>query len=91
MLETFIDRRALLWVDRQHLVDEIQSWISDRVPVRRRIVEAGELYLLGEGVGIIRGVQLVGERRKTTKADVEYHSERPNIDSPSVPAMLGVF
>jgi hypothetical protein len=46
MLETVVDTYPLLDVDCEHTVDEVKRRVADRVPVRRRIVEATSLDLL---------------------------------------------
>ena len=46
MLEAFVDRDPLLDVDGQHAVDEVEGWVTDRIPVRGWVVEAACFDLL---------------------------------------------
>ena len=46
MLEAFVDRDPLVDVDRQHAVDEVESWITDGVPVWGRVIKAARFDLL---------------------------------------------
>jgi hypothetical protein len=74
MLKTIVDSISLLNVDSQHAVDEIESWIADRVPIWRGVVESSCLDLLGEGVRILLGVKFVREGWKAAKTNVEHNS-----------------
>jgi hypothetical protein len=64
MLEAVVDCISLLNIDGKHPVNEVESWIADRVPVRRGIIESSCFDLLRERVRIFLGVQFVRERRE---------------------------
>ena len=59
MLEAFVDGDALLDVDGQHAVDEVEGRVADGVPVGGGVVEAAGFDLLRERVGVVGGVELV--------------------------------
>lgn len=46
VLEALVDGDALVNVDGEHAVDEVEGRVADRVPVRGRVVEAAEFDLL---------------------------------------------
>ena len=91
MFEAFVDGDALIYVDGEHAVDEVEGWVADAVPVRRRVVEAAHLYLLREVVGVFGRVEFVGEGREAAKADVEDDSKGPDVDGTGVFAVFAVF
>ena len=91
VLEAFVDGDAFGDVDREHAVDEVESRVADRVPVRRRVVEAAGFDLFGEVVGVVAGAQFVGERGEATQADVEDDAEGPNVHGVGVFAVARVF
>lgn len=79
MFETLLDCDPLVNIHGQHLVNEIQRRVSHGVPVWRWIVESAHFDLLGQGVWIFRGVELIGEGGESAETDVEDYSERPDI------------
>lgn len=56
------------------------SRVSHRVPIGRGVVKLGLFDLLGQGIGELLGVQLVGEGWESTQADVQHDAKGPDIN-----------
>lgn len=71
MTDTLLDGIPPVHVHQQHAINEIQSQIRHRVPVWGRIIKSAHCELLGEIIRIFSGIQLIGEGRKPTQANVQ--------------------
>jgi hypothetical protein len=91
MLETFVYCDSLFNIYRKHLVDQIQSWVPNAVPVRTWVIKSSRSDLLAKRVRVLGGVKLVAERWETAQADVQNDAQRPYIDSSCVPATVALF
>lgn len=91
VVEAVVDGDAFVNVDGEHAIDQIQCWVTNRVPVRGRVVEATHFDLLGEVVGVFGGVEFVGEGGETAEADVEDNTQGPDVHGAGVFAVTGVF
>lgn len=70
--QALVDVKALLRVDDEHAVDQVEGRVADRVPIRGRVVEPAGLDLLRQGVGELLAVELVGEGWEAAEADVKH-------------------
>jgi len=66
----------------------LTSRVADGVPVRRGVVEETLADLVRELIGKVWTLQLVGEGREAAEANVEHHTQRPDVDGLGVPARL---
>lgn len=87
VLEAVVDGDALVDVDREHAVDEVERRVADRVPVRRRVVEPPELDLLRQVVRVLRRLEFIREGREAAEADVKDDAERPDVHGARVLAV----
>lgn len=71
MVEAVINGVSFLDIYSEHAIDKIKSWVTDRIPVRRWVVEAASLDLLSERVWVLTSVKLVREGGETTQADIQ--------------------
>ena len=91
MLEALVDSDPFVNLDSEHAVNKVESRVTNAVPVWRWIIEAPHFDLLGEVVGVVRGIEFVGEGREAAKTDIQDNSQRPYVNSTGVFPMSAVF
>ena len=84
-----LDIEPPLRVDDNHGVDEIQRRLTDRVPVRGRVVESTHLDLLDERVGKVVAAQVFREGREAAEAYVQDDAAGPDVYGEAVALSFG--
>ena len=80
MLEALVDCDPFIDVDGEHTVNEVESWVTNAVPIWRWIIKTSHLDLLGHSIRVLSRKQLIRKRGKSTKTDVEHNTKGPDID-----------
>lgn len=91
MFEAFVDCDPFVDLDSEHAVNEVESRVTNAVPVWRWIIEAPHFDLLGEVIGVVGGIEFVGEGREAAETDIQDNSQRPYVNGTSVFTMSAVF